>query len=194
MDCKGLTGAFFVRVHYKGLRSSRGLGLEVCSGGWKSGPLTPVEFPVIRPGSRNCGTIPQPRPGRTRRAGGGKPDWWDKPAATVRRLQAAAKVAEWHAQGSPDRATPFGTQKTRPATPTPVSGVQKPDRDAQNASRDPDRDAKTAPRTDIRGTQNVLCDSWYRNVADSVARSARFFLVRKPELNSAPKESQPKIR
>ncbi len=39
-DSKGLAGAFFVRVDWKGLRSSRGLRLEVggwkfCSGGWE---------------------------------------------------------------------------------------------------------------------------------------------------------------
>ncbi len=53
MHSKGLTGAFFVRVHSKGLVGSRG---------WKSGPGTPVEFPVIRPGSRNCGTTGLQKP------------------------------------------------------------------------------------------------------------------------------------
>ncbi len=65
VDFKGLAGAFFVRVHSKGLVGSRG---------WKSGPGTPVEVPVIRPGSRDaagasgmpgrrhCGTTGLPKP------------------------------------------------------------------------------------------------------------------------------------
>ncbi len=84
-----------------------------------------------------------------------------------------------NASGNPDSGfwSPVVPQCRRPGMPDAAAasrdpgpltgnstGVRKPDRDAQNASRDPDWD-----------TQNVLCDSCYRNVAEAIARFARFF-------------------